>query len=236
MRRGSVRCSAVWCGAVRCGAVASRRALLIFSILHLHTSPVVSGNLLCRECQFLVIKSRIQAKNLTFPLRHFELRPQSKDIAAPKNANSRSQKWGQKTYAFSTPTSDLHCKPTQGKPGSQFPAILWREGCQITRCALGPGARITSAFIWRLGDLYDLYDLYRSGLPGWPRRVQERPGRLRERPEAGQGRPETAQKSEQRLSRKFRTRAETGRSGCRLEAGGWWLETGWRARGWRLKA
>ena len=105
----AARFGAVRCGVVRCGAAASRRALLIFSILHLHTSPVVSGNLLCRECQFLVIKSRIQAKNLTFPLRHFELRPQSKDIAAPKNANSRSQKWGQKTYAFSTPTSDLHC-------------------------------------------------------------------------------------------------------------------------------
>jgi hypothetical protein len=105
----AMRCGAVRCGAVRCGAAASRRAWLIFLILRLHTSPVVLENLLCRECQFLVIKSRIQARNLTFPLQHFELRPQSKDIAAPKNVNSRSQKWGQKTYAFLTPTSDLHC-------------------------------------------------------------------------------------------------------------------------------
>ena len=27
-----------------------------------------------------------------------------------------------------------------------FPAILWWEGCQITRAAFGPGGRITCAF------------------------------------------------------------------------------------------
>ena len=114
VRRGAGRCGAVRCGAVRCGAAwcsaaASRRAWLVFLILRLHTSPVVSENLLCRECQFLVIKSRIQARNPNFLWRHFDLRPQSRYVAAPKNVNSRSQKWGQKTYAFLTPTSDFHC-------------------------------------------------------------------------------------------------------------------------------
>jgi len=64
VRCGAVRCRAVRCGAVRlrCGAAASRRAWLIFCILRLHTSPVVSENLLCMECQFLVIKSRIPSE------------------------------------------------------------------------------------------------------------------------------------------------------------------------------
>ena len=68
VRCGAVRCGAALCGAVRCGcgAAASRRAWLIFCILRLHTSPVVSENLLCRECQFLVIKSRIPGEEHNF--------------------------------------------------------------------------------------------------------------------------------------------------------------------------
>ena len=66
LRCAALRCCAVWCGAVRCGAAASRRAWLIFCILRLHTSPVVSENLLCRECQFLVIKSRIPGEEHNF--------------------------------------------------------------------------------------------------------------------------------------------------------------------------
>jgi len=66
LRCAAVRCCAVWCGAVWCGAAASRRAWLIFCILRLHTSPVVSENLLCRECQFLVIKSRIPGEEHNF--------------------------------------------------------------------------------------------------------------------------------------------------------------------------
>ena len=76
---------------------------VVFLILRLHTSPVVSENLLCRECQFLVIKSRIQARNPNFLWRHFDLRPQSRYVAAPKNVNSRSQKWGQKNVCIFDP-------------------------------------------------------------------------------------------------------------------------------------
>ena len=63
---GAVRRGAVRCCAVRCGAAASRRAWLICRILRLYTPPVVSENLLCRECQFLVIKSRIPGEEPNF--------------------------------------------------------------------------------------------------------------------------------------------------------------------------